>query len=394
MPRPRNPIPTLRSHSSGQARVTIEGRDYLLGLSGSPEAEEAYRRIVAQWLAKDGPFAPAEGPVTITEILAGYWRHAERYYGYDLNPTRGDCFNLKSTIRILRDLFGSTQACDFGPRGLRTVQSEMIRKGWCRNLINQQCGRIKQMFRWAVSEELVAPTVWQALLACPGLRRGKTDAAESIPVKPVPLSDVEAAKKYLRPAVAGMVDFAVLTACRPNEVCQLRPCDLDRNNPDCWVFRPQTHKNQHRDQERPILIGPRAQAILSPFLEECGPEEYVFSPRREELRRNTERRSRRSTRLTPAAITRRAVSLSRVRRRAANGRYTTASLRRAIDRACRQAGVPVFGPNRLRHTRATELRGHGLDVVATILGHAKLETTQIYSERNLAAAMEVVASVG
>lgn len=71
MPRPKNPIPKLRPHSSGQARVTIDGKDFLLGPMGSPQAEEAYRRIVAQWLAKEGPFAPAEGPITITEVLAG-----------------------------------------------------------------------------------------------------------------------------------------------------------------------------------------------------------------------------------------------------------------------------------------------------------------------------------
>ena len=51
-------------------------------------------------------------------------------------------------------------------------------------------------------------------------------------------------------------------------------------------------------------------------------------------------------------------------------------------------------PNRLRHSRATELRCHGLDVVSTILGHSKIETTQIYSEKDLAAAMELVTRLG
>jgi integrase len=270
----------------------------------------------------------------------------------------------------------------------------MIRRGWCRNLINQQTGRIKQIFRWAVSEEMVSPGVWHALLSCPGLRRGKTEARESDPVKPVPLADIEAAKNYLRPAVAAMVDFARFTGCRPNEVCQLRPRDLDQADPRCWVFRPSTHKNEHHGHERPILVGPKAQAVLLPFLDGCGPDEFVFSPTREVERRNAERRANRKTKLTQSAITRAEVSLRRPRRRGPKARYTTASLRRAIKRACKLAGIAAFGPNRLRHTRATELRPHGLDVVATILGHAKLETTQIYSEKNLATAMEVVASVG
>lgn len=394
MPRPRNPIPKIRRHSSGQARVTIEGTDYLLGAFGSPDAEEAYRRTIAQWLAKDGPFAPSDAPVTVTEVLAGYWLHAEKYYGYDRDPTRGDCCNLKSTIRILRDLYGHTSAGDFGPRDLRAVQAEMIRLGWCRNLINQQTGRIKQIFRWAVSEEMVAPGVWHALLSCPGLRRGKSEARETEPVKPVLVADIDAAKQHLRPAVAAMVDFALLTGCRPNEVCQLRPRDLDQADPRCWVFRPGHHKNQHHGHERPVLVGPRAQAVLSPFLDGCDPDEFVFSPKREEQRRNVERRAKRKSKPTPWAVARAELSLRGPRRRGPKERYTTASLRRAIKRACKAAGIPTFGPNRLRHTRATELRPHGLDVVATILGHTKLETTQIYSERNLAAAMDVVATVG
>jgi integrase len=51
-------------------------------------------------------------------------------------------------------------------------------------------------------------------------------------------------------------------------------------------------------------------------------------------------------------------------------------------------------PNWLRHSRATELRAHGLDVVKTILGHSKVETTQIYSEKDMQAAMELVSRIG
>ncbi|MSR54884.1 MAG: hypothetical protein EXS09_16585, partial [Gemmataceae bacterium] len=130
MPRPRNPVPLPRKHSSGQARVTIDGDDFLLGPYGSPEADQAYRRILAQYLAKEGPFAPPDEAVTIVEITAGYWLYAERYYGYDRDPKRGDCCNLKSTIAILAGLYGDTKAADFGPLDLRAVQGEMIRKKW------------------------------------------------------------------------------------------------------------------------------------------------------------------------------------------------------------------------------------------------------------------------
>lgn len=191
-----------------------------------------------------------------------------------------------------------------------------------------------------------------------------------------------------------LIDFALLTGCRPNEACQLRPCDLDKTNPDCWVFRPQKHKSEHHGHERLILIGPQAQAAIVFFLAGCAADDYVFSPCREETRR-LERRNNRKTPHTPSSLARYERAALRIRRRHPRGCYTTGSLRTAIHRACRKAGVkPVWGPNRLRHTRATELRGHGLDVVGTIIGHKKLETTQVYSERDLKAAMELIAKVG
>jgi hypothetical protein len=61
---PRSPrVPGYRPHSSGQARVTLDGKDVLLGPYGSEESREAYRRTIAQWAERKGPFAPkAETP--------------------------------------------------------------------------------------------------------------------------------------------------------------------------------------------------------------------------------------------------------------------------------------------------------------------------------------------
>jgi site-specific recombinase XerD len=51
-------------------------------------------------------------------------------------------------------------------------------------------------------------------------------------------------------------------------------------------------------------------------------------------------------------------------------------------------------PTRLRHSRATKLRRFGLDLATTILGHSKVETTQIYAEQGLTATMELIAKIG
>src|SRR5262245_57568083 len=52
-------VPGYRKHSSGQARVTLDCKDFLLGPYNSPESKEEYRRLIAEWAERKGRFAPA-----------------------------------------------------------------------------------------------------------------------------------------------------------------------------------------------------------------------------------------------------------------------------------------------------------------------------------------------
>ena len=67
----------------------------------------------------------------------------------------------------------------------------------------------------------------------------------------------------------------------------------------------------------------------------------------------------------------------------------------AIQRACRRAGVPVWTPHQLRHTRATVIRQEfDIEAAQIILGHSKPDTTLIYAERDLAKARRIMAAIG
>src|SRR5262245_59709942 len=82
LPMARSPrVPTYRPHSSGQARVTLGGKDHLLGPYGSAQSKEAYRRLVAEWLERHEQPPPQEqaAPLTVNELLVTYWKHAEDY---------------------------------------------------------------------------------------------------------------------------------------------------------------------------------------------------------------------------------------------------------------------------------------------------------------------------
>jgi site-specific recombinase XerD len=52
-------------------------------------------------------------------------------------------------------------------------------------------------------------------------------------------------------------------------------------------------------------------------------------------------------------------------------------------------------PHQLRHSAATNLRrDFGLEPAQVILGHKTLSVTQVYAEKNVEAAMRVMAEVG
>src|SRR5262249_25934701 len=200
--------------------------------------------------------------------------------------------------------------------------------------------------------------------------------------------------------VQGMVKFQLLTGCRPTEACLLRAIDLDRSNPACWVYRPGSdrgahgeHKTAHHGHDRAILIGPRAQELIKSFLT-TDLSAYVFCPKDATRERNEKQRAKRKTPLWPSHFRMQAWKRKQNPRRAPGTHYTARVYARAVARACRKAGVPEWGPNRLRHSRATELRSYGLDMVKTILGHSKVETSQIYAEKDLAAATELMSKIG
>src|SRR5580765_6790069 len=163
-------IPQYRRHSSGQARVTFNGQDVLLGPFNSSESQEAYRRLIAQWLEGRSPVQTAtENNLLVKELILAYWKHAVQYYGFE-QAKRGDEACLRTALRVIKNLYGNTYARKFGPLALKTCRSHMVELGWCRTYTNAQVDRIRRMFRWAAAEQLLPSSIYQDLRALAGLR--------------------------------------------------------------------------------------------------------------------------------------------------------------------------------------------------------------------------------
>jgi hypothetical protein len=188
MPRRASSLPRYRRHrASGQAVVTLSGRDFYLGRYGTPASRQQYERLVAEWLAagKTLRAVDARRSLTVVELVAAFWCHAKQYYRDRHGQPTGELHNYKRVLGPLKAKFGRLPVECFGPLSLKTLQEQLITDGLARGTINHHVQRIRNVFRWGVCNELVPASVHEALRTLPGLRRGRTAARETPPVLPV-----------------------------------------------------------------------------------------------------------------------------------------------------------------------------------------------------------------
>jgi integrase len=397
-------VPKYSKHkASGQAVVTIQQSDHYLGPYGSLASKVEYDRLIGEWLVAGRPTLPLPDPsaITVTAVIAAFWRYAKAHYRRHDRQT-GSADNYKPVLALLRQRYGHTPAAKFGPLALKALQAAMVEANQSRRYVNDNVARIKRLFRWSASEELIPSSVPERLNNVDGLRKGLSDARETAPIQPVAEATVEATLGHLPRTVADMVRTQMLTGARPGEICVMRPGDIDRSG-DVWKYKPAEHKTEHHGHQRVICIGPQAQAILRPYLLRQD-HAYCFSPADSERKRRRDRHVRRTTPLgcgnRPGKNTRRRP------RRSPGNRYTNDSYRRAIHRACETAfGMPkelrrmskrisddeqkklhdqaavwraqhLWSPHQLRHSAATIIRRQfGLEAAQAALGHRRMGGT-------------------
>jgi len=329
MPRKRKPAYTLHK-PTGQARVRIKGKDFYLGEFGSPESRDNYDDQIAEW--QRGRDLSASN-ITIDELALKFLDFADGYYRHADGKVTGTADNLRLAMRPLVKLFGHSRVRDFGPKKLKEVRQHVIEKGHCRRGVNLIVQRIRQAFKWGASEELVPPSVYQSLTAVSGLRAGRTKAKESEPIRPVNDDVVDATIEHLSSVVRDMVHIQRLSGCRPSEVCMMRPCDIDRDS-SVWRYVPEHHKTEHHGKKRVVMLGPKSQKILMPYLLRAEAD-YCFSPadaRRKQLEARHERRK------VPMNCGNRPGSNKQTKpKRTPGNKYNKDSYARAIARACKKA---------------------------------------------------------
>jgi integrase len=437
MPRLTKKVPSYRRHASGQAVITLSGKDHYLGAYGTPESHAEYDRLIAEWLAGGRRLAPArdEAPpdLSVSELIRDFMRWAEGDYRHPDGSSAPELDNLKLAVKPLKAMFGPVAARDFGPLRLQTLQQALAKSGLCRRTVNQRIKRVVRLFAWAESRELIPRGQHHALRTVPGLKAGRSEARESKIIRPVPEDVVAATVPYLSRQLRAVVALQQATGMRSSEVLSMRTGDIDRSG-RTWTYSPRKHKGQHHGHERTVFLGPKAQEILSGWLR-ADPDAYLFRPEEAEEERRVAKRAARKTRLTPS---------QRARKRKARPQkfpgdhYDARAYGHAIRAACRQAfphptvveflariaarprgqrralrhelsrwkvehwaevqdweRKHAWHPHQLRHGVATRLRKEfGVDIARIILGHTSPIVTEIYAELDREKALAVVGKIG
>ena len=100
--RRKSVTPKLRHHkATGQAYVVLNGKAIYFGPFGTDEATEKYHQTIAEWLAAGKQLDQPLDGMTINEIIARFWVHAQTYY---VRPDGTQTWELNNFRQALRPL--------------------------------------------------------------------------------------------------------------------------------------------------------------------------------------------------------------------------------------------------------------------------------------------------
>lgn len=292
--------------------------------------------------------ARMQSQTTLRDVVDLYLAHARGYY-----HTR-EAINLRATLGRLRRAYGDVPAGQFRALRLQAWRERLIAEGLSRGYINRACAHVRRCYKWAVSLELVEPDALESLRAVDGLKRGRCNAIERPPVEPVTPELVIATLPWLTPTVRDIIEVLRLTGARTGEIRLMRTADIDTSGV-VWIYRPSVHKSAHHGRPRAIPIDEQCQEVILPHLTPFTPHRYIFESR--------------------------------------EGRpYAESSIRNAVAKACKRAGLPHWHPHQIRHRVLTEARaaGLGLDEIRALAGHAHISTSELYARADESKAVEAI----
>lgn len=403
-----------------------KGKKHYFGPFDHPDSHAKYRRFLQEHVLIDAApsrplrseIAESLGVLCLGALCLSYLRYSRNRLKH-----KNAIANVKAVCNEITKHWGDIPAADFGPSRLKEFRRHQIARGFSRRYINGQVFKIRRMFKWAVSEEMLPASVLAGLEAVHSLREGEEGAKELPPIRPIEESIVAKTIAAAPRIVGDMIRLQQFSSVRPGEIVSLSPDKIDRDRPDgIWLYLPPSHKTRHHGKGRIIFFGPKCQAILAPYLDRPA-DAPCFSPREAMEEYRAAKSAERKTPLNQG--NKRGTKSTASPKKSPGAHYTTHSYNRAIRTACeiafdmpkhlriispklneaeaeeakRQARewrrANCWAPNRLRHAAATEIRKRfGLEAAQIALGHSRADTTQIYAERDLSLGVKIAKEMG
>jgi len=373
-------------------------------------ADEVARQILAKAIFNTKVDAGRDDDGSIVSIVQQYMKYAEKYYRKASGTVTSEPSLIRYALNRLVDFCPAMIAEDFGPLKLKEFQQKLVDDDQlCRNEINRTVKIVRRMFKWAVSEELVPANTLHALQSVEGLKRGRTTARDTEPVRAVPEAHVYAVLPYASEVIADMIQLQLLTGMRSGELTALRAIDIETSG-KVWHYcvTENVNKTAHHGGKWVASLGPKAQKIVKKYMQR-DLTAFMFSPK-EAKQQSIDKRT--AKRKIPAAYGNRpGTNRKENPDRSVGDRYDTKSYRKAVlyalaaaNRAIRAAAkekgeksnlIPHWSPHQLRHTSLTKARKEfGLEASSTFGGHKKMNVTEIYAEKNMALADKVALKLG
>ena len=241
---------------SDLAFVRLNGQKHYLGVYGTPESEENYYRITAEWLVAKRTPSTSKTEVTVNHLVTVFLDHAKTYYVKNGRTTE----TYNHFVRIsekLTKLYGSLPVDKFSPATLDTLRQLLIDgrqstnkidkpEPLSRKYVNQCIERLRLIFKWGVAKDLVKPETHYALCQLAGLKKGRSKAKELPRIKPVADDVVDKTLPFLPSVVVAMVKLQRLAGMRPGEVRSMRFCDIITDDTEWLISRMNIRQNTMR----------------------------------------------------------------------------------------------------------------------------------------------------
>ena len=442
-------LPALRFHKPSKQFYAWQGNRRIYFGEKHADAVERYHRFIAtiivpadQSTSATATAASAKSSLTVAEAVLLYYKHKQKELE-DGRIRRYTLDRVRAATRAVAEACGEMPVCEFRGKALEKVQQYLVKRRLRRKVrgnrkrpprfdpnatlsrqyANLVLSSVMLCWSWLVKEEIVPPDNLAIMREVapigeqPGVR-------ESTRITPVSVDVVEATLPECHPTLTAMIRLQQLTGMRPGEICAMRRCDLstlpseriklpksnyevsarEHNGQRIWLYAPGTHKTLRKRKVRVILIGPRAQEILYPYLNR-EPQAHIFNPNEAVQLYRKLQRERRQSPVQPSQVER------AKRNRAKGGKvsereyYTSESYGRAVARAIDRTNaarvakgiepIPTWAPNQLRHAVATEVAERFDEATAAaLIGHSGMDTIKVYAEQAIGKAAAAAAEMG